>query len=72
LQERDGRTGKEQILLERRMGDRARRVEKSRDINTGDEETVDNTVRARVISHYVPILQVRLPSRLFFANFKRF
>lgn len=44
LQERDGRTGREQILLERRLGERARRVEKTRNLNTGEEETFDNLV----------------------------
>jgi hypothetical protein len=55
MQERDGRTGKEQILLERRIGERARRVEKSRDLTTGDEETVDNSVSHFVSHHPSPV-----------------
>eukprot|EP00960_Hanusia_phi_P043951 756370-Hanusia_phi.AAC.2 len=41
-QVRDG-SGRERIMLERRLGDRARRVEKSRDLRSGEEETTDNT-----------------------------
>jgi len=41
-QVRDG-SGRERIMLERRLGDRARRVEKSRDLQSGEEETTDNT-----------------------------
>mmetsp|Transcript_20028 Transcript_20028/g.46133 ORF Transcript_20028/g.46133 Transcript_20028/m.46133 type:complete len:236 (+) Transcript_20028:20-727(+) len=39
----DGRTGREEIMMERRIGDRGRRVQKTRNIDTGDEETVDNS-----------------------------
>ena len=92
---RDGRTGKEKIVLERRLGDKVivfdlesfcrtgsptirmtssvlvnartyhllswqgRRVEKSRDMRTGDEETLDNTyginVRQHVLSPQLPV-----------------
>lgn len=41
-QERDGR-GQERIMMERRLGDRARRVEKTFNPQTGEEETQDNT-----------------------------
>mmetsp|Transcript_346 Transcript_346/g.937 ORF Transcript_346/g.937 Transcript_346/m.937 type:complete len:183 (-) Transcript_346:85-633(-) len=39
----DGRAGREEIMMERRIGDRGRRVQKTRNTNTGDEETVDNS-----------------------------
>jgi hypothetical protein len=41
-QERDGR-GQERIMMERRIGDRGRRVEKTINRHTGEEETADNT-----------------------------
>ena len=41
-QERDGR-GQERVMMERRIGDRGRRVEKTINRHTGEEETADNT-----------------------------
>ncbi len=41
-QERDGR-GQERIMMERRIGDRGRRVEKTVNRQTGEEETADNS-----------------------------
>jgi len=41
-QERDS-SGRERIMMERRIGDQGRRVERKRDAHTGDEETNDET-----------------------------
>ena len=41
-QHRDG-SGQERIMMERRVGERARRVEKTYNARTGEEETQDNT-----------------------------
>jgi len=43
-QVRDGRTGEETIVMERRLGDQARIVEKMRNVRTGDEVTTQSNV----------------------------